>query len=66
MHHELLESFKFRMSRIWSKAQDDCLAGGEEGPGLSESVQGELPVRHGPGAHTVHGDVDVNAQLQQI
>ena len=54
------------MGCIRSEAEYDGLAGGQEGSGLLQSFQGKLPVRHGPGAHTVHGDVDVNAQLQQI
>ena len=63
LHHKFLDAFKLGMRGVRRHAEDDGLAGGEEGPGLLESLQRHLAVKVTPGADTVHGDVDIYTHL---
>ena len=66
LHHKFLDSFKLWMRRVRRHAEDDGLAGCQEGSGLLQSLESHLPVKITPRADTVHGDVDIDTHLHQI
>lgn len=54
------------MGGVWSEAEDDALAGGEEGAAVPEPLQAPDAVRGGAGGDAVHWQVNIVAELEQV
>ena len=59
LHDYLLQPLELGVRGVGGQAEDEALAGRQEGADVAQPLQGELAIGHGAGAGAVHGDVNL-------